>query len=362
MSIGKQIVGLLCRRVSAWVVLACSLALTYAAWHLSSQAVHREARLRFQSRAEDVRAAISLRILVDRHALEGGAALFETVESISRVQFRNYAKKLRLTQEYPGIRGIGFILSVPAGQLDRHIAAVRKEGFPDYRVFPECKRDQYFPVVYNEPLEGANLSLLGFDMRTEATRREALDHARDTGEARISGIVRLVGETEQAAALGFVMYIPVYAKGQAVLTVEQRRQALVGFVFSTFRVNELMKGVLGANLLGVRFRVFDGDIADPALLLYGGDAAAGGPAGTTPGADGPPLHSGTLHVKHGGRRWMLQFESLGKAMGDEELQPAMVAAAGLTVDLLLFWMVASLATIAGRATELAETLGRCFRR
>ena len=40
------------------------------------------------------------------------------------------------------------------------------------------------------------------------------------------------------------MYVPVYRKGEATGTVEKRRDAIVGWVYSPYRMDDLMIGIL----------------------------------------------------------------------------------------------------------------------
>ena len=123
-------VVLLHKPATSWVILACSLALTFAAWFLSDRSVHREAEDRFHFRTEDVHASIGRRIAYYEHVLESTVALFQSSESLSRDEFHQYVTTLRLDRTYPGIQGVGFNLRVPSEQLDQHIAAMRRGGLP----------------------------------------------------------------------------------------------------------------------------------------------------------------------------------------------------------------------------------------
>jgi CHASE1-domain containing sensor protein len=108
---------------------------------------------------------------------------------------------------------------------------VRAEGFPDYTIHPEGQRTEYTPVVYLEPFRGRNLRTLGYDMYSEPVRHATMDRARDSGGTAISGKVTLLQETDRDIQSGFLMYIPVYRKDRDLVTVEQRRAALLGYVY-----------------------------------------------------------------------------------------------------------------------------------
>jgi len=73
-----------------------------------------------------------------------------------------------------------------------HEKTIRTEGFPDYAIHPAGKRPQYSSIVYIEPFDGRNLRAFGYDMYADPTCRQAMEQARDTGEAALSGKVTLV--------------------------------------------------------------------------------------------------------------------------------------------------------------------------
>jgi len=84
-------------------------------------------------------------------------------------------------------------------------------------------------------------------MWSNEMRRNAMARVRDTGEASTSGIITLVQETSIDVQRGFLTYLPLYRNGMPVDTVDQRREAIVGWVYSPFRMGDLMKGILGGG-------------------------------------------------------------------------------------------------------------------
>src|SRR5437870_4777086 len=96
----------------------------------------------------------------------------------------------------------------------------------------------------------------------DPARRAAMERARDSGEATITGRLTLAGDAyrpAQAIQPGFVMYVPVY-RGEAMpVSVDARAEALSGFVFAVFRAQDLMRGILDESSLQVLdMRVYDG--------------------------------------------------------------------------------------------------------
>ena len=54
--------------------------------------------------------------------------------------------------------------------------------------------------------------------------------------------------TERVQA-GFLMYLPVYKNGATCDTVDNRRANIIGWVYSPFRMNDLMTGLHGVHVL-----------------------------------------------------------------------------------------------------------------
>ena len=104
------------------------------------------------------------------------------------------------------------------------------------------QREEYFPVYFIEPYEGNEMAL-GFDLASNPTRLEALRRSRDTGQTVATARITLVQET--ADQFGFLVFMPVYHKGSAVKTVEDRRKNLQGFVLGIFRVDAIIKEACG---------------------------------------------------------------------------------------------------------------------
>lgn len=251
------------------VALAIALGLTVAAWGLASVYVRSQTEAEFHGEAQQFEAQLVERMNSYEEVLLAGVALFGVNGGwVSRDQWIAFTKTLDLSSRFPGIQGYGFAERVRASNLSEHVERVRGEGYPQYTVFPEGQRDEYVPAVYLEPLDARNQRAFGFDMFSEATRRAAMERARDTGEPTISGKVRLVQENGTDVQPGFLLYAPVYAPGLPIDTVEQRREALVGYVYSPFRARDFMAGLEKAAPVELALRIYDGEDLTQDSLIF----------------------------------------------------------------------------------------------
>lgn len=341
----------------AWLVLVIALLATAWEWHLTKMEVLERSQLRFDSRVDQVTSAISNRMQNYQQMLTGGTALFAAVKDVSRGQWATYVTKLHIERNYPGIQGIGFAKRVQADEHAAHIEKVRSEGFSHYSIQPPGERKEYFPIIYLEPFSGRNLRAFGYDMFSEKVRNAAMQQARDSGLATLSGKVTLVQETHEDRQAGFLMYLPVYREGASLASVEQRRAALLGFVYSPFRMHDLMRGSLGTLGNDIDLDIFDGRQMNAASLMY--DAAND----FETSQETPNAFSKVLPLEIAGHTWTIRLKSLPsfeKSMSSNE--PIIILISGLILSGLLFTIAWSLATTRSRAVALANRMTAALRR
>ena len=243
---------------SAWLILLLSIVLTVGAYILTDHFVKKRAQDQFNFRVQEIQQAVTYRLFLYEQVLWSGAALMNASSEVTRADFRHFVDTLHIAERWPGIQGIGYAVVVPPGQLQSHIASIRAEGFPDYTVKPAGQRDQYTAIVYLEPFDWRNQRAFGYDMYSNPVRRAAMDRARDTGKAAISGLITLVQETKEDVQRGFLIYVPIYSGKTIPNTVAARRSSLRGWIYAPFRAGDLMHGILRQQEDQIHLRLYDG--------------------------------------------------------------------------------------------------------
>jgi len=306
----------------------------------------------FELHAREVIGSIEERLRQHEQILLGGAGLFDASESVDRAEWHSYVERLSLSQSYQGIQGVGFSQAIRPADLQAHIAAIRAEGFPDYTVRPPGERSLYTSIIYLEPFSGRNLAAFGYDMMSETIRAKAMRMAAESGKAAISGKVKLVQEMHGKEQAGFLMYLPIYRKHQLLATPEQRWEALQGFVYSPYRIDDLMKGMLGNRALMLDFVVFDGEEeAEGARMYTSVDGRAAQVRRT------PPEMSASRTIQAYGHRWNVRLHSSPAFEADfhSPLETAILMLGG-GISVLLFALVSILVFRRERAEELARQM------
>ncbi|MDP1667263.1 MAG: CHASE domain-containing protein [Methylobacter sp.] len=308
----------------------------------------------FTFHCDEARLKIVARLDAHKQTLLSAAAMFDASETVTRQEWHRFAQRLLNDEHFNGIQGLGFSARIPAEQLTAHQTQLRTEGFPDYTVRPEGKRDAYTAIIFLEPFSGLNLRAFGYDMYSEPVRRAAMEQARDENKASLSGKVTLVQEAAKEKQAGTLMYTPVYQKNRPVDTVEQRRAALLGWVYSPFRMGDLLNKLMpdseDATAAHVHLRVYDGRTAQAEKLLY--NSAEPSYAGTA-----APLSIVEIVTDFNGTVWTLQFEQIAGMQGGIDYSKMwIILGAGVLSSLLLFLLLRSYLNMTINAIKMAHEL------
>ncbi|MEK6245829.1 MAG: EAL domain-containing protein [Pseudomonadota bacterium] len=356
---------------AAWLVLAAGVVLSAAAAYAVQRQVEREARLKFESAVSDAKAAVDTRVNDYADVLRGVRGLFAAMDTVNRAEFARYLQNLNLGSRYPGIQVIHYSRRITAEQRPAFEAMMRGDtsvdprGYPDFAIRPAGIRPEYVVALYVEPMAG-NERALGLDLGGDPVRLAALERTRDSGQLTASGSIALALDPKRHP--GFAMRLAIYRKDASAATAAERQAAFSGVVSASFVAIDLMRGVLSEPFLQkVHVRIHDaGFLGNPSglapptaeNLMFDSDRLHGrepAPQGLWDAAM-PSLRS-VSDLEVGGRRWNLYF-SARQGFGDafDRWPPWFVLLGGVTVSLLLFGLIRSLATTGSRAVELANRI------
>lgn len=248
--------------------------------------------------AEDT---IQARLATYLAMLRAGAGLIASQQkTVEREEFRLFVDQLQTANQYPGIQGIGFSARLPGDAAAARREIEERYLLSDFSIYPPGDREEIHSIIHLEPMDRRNRAAIGYDMFSDAIRREAMMRARDTGMPAASGRVQLVQEIdEKAAQAGFLIYMPVYRSGGVPETLDERRRTLLGFVYSPFRADDLMRGIFGfAARAPIDFEIYDGAIEPNNLLHRSFDAKPE-----------PELYADTRPIEVAGREWTIRYWS-----------------------------------------------------
>lgn len=299
-------------------VFATSVVTTAELLQNETRSAHQDLAYKMESATVDVEFSVQERMRAYEQILTGARGLFESSDEVTSEEFRQYVKVLSLEKRYPEI--VGVLMSRMPSSASAPV-----------------------PIAYVEPFNDANAKLLGFDNFSNASRKEAMETARDSGSVVVSQNAYQIRDRAGESAAGSVIFLPVYERGRPHSTVAERRANTYGWVSVSFRTKDFMQETLGRHLNSIRVEIYDGSKADSKNLRY--DSHPSRTSGK------PPLFRLEKRFRAFDREWTLVTESLPvfEATLNQD-RPNFVLALGTatTISLtFLFWLL-----IRGRADML----------
>ena len=182
-------------------------------------------------------------VLRSLETLHGIGALFTVRGEVSRAEFRAYVAGALARQTE--LQALAWDARVAAAERPACESRARAEGFRDFafrdeepgrHARPVAGRDEYFPVMYLEPLE-RNQDAFGFDVGSEPLRRASAG----AGARRRRGCRRprrCGWRRKRARSSAFSS--SSRSTAAAPIDVAERRAALSGFAVAVFRIGDLV--------------------------------------------------------------------------------------------------------------------------
>jgi len=340
-----------------WVA-ALSLAITFGLWQHERQSDTAHLRASFDFALRQSTTRIEQRMASYEQMLRGVQGLFAASRNnVDRGNFNAYVDALLAGSDFAGLQAIAYVPLLQAERLAGYVAAQRSSGAPTFTVRPPGPREAYAPITYVAPATGRTLGVQGYDPFSDPVRRAAMLQARDSGRAALTARLKLVGETADEQH-GFLMFLPLYASGQAIDTIAQRREHLVGWVSAGFRMNDLMSSLYGESTPAVALRVHDGTGLQDDTLMYRSvpDEPVSSNAGTA-------LFTAQEYLVVAGHTWTLEVHTLPEFDKRHRRDAAtVILVAGIGLSLLLALLTYQLATARSRAHGVARTMTAELRR
>ncbi|HLX02593.1 MAG TPA: CHASE domain-containing protein, partial [Trinickia sp.] len=336
------------------LVLTAALGLTWIVWDHERQAARHELLSQFDFALGDAVSRVDQRMATYQLMLRGVQSLFSATGTLDRARFRDYVDTLSLDPTFSGIQAIGIAQWVPAARRAAHVAEMRRAGLTRYAIQPGGARDDYAPIIQREPYVGRNRNRVGFDTWADPARRNAMERARDSGMAAITGKLRLAVDQDDDTHPGFIMYLPIYARGRPQDNVAERRENLIGWVYASFHMRDIIASLYGEAPPGLTLAVYDGVEPSPASLMHRSSQAAA--------ERQPPALSASEYLVVAGHDWTLTLSASDafKARFGRHAE-MVIALAGTGLSLLLALLAWLLVTGRGRAMRLASAMTRELR-
>ncbi len=289
----------------------------------------------FESKCRGVESKIQIQLKACAQTLYSSSAFIAGSDSITRTEWNEFQTLNKSLTELPGIQGIGYITIVPRQRLAHFEKQIKEEGLVDFKIRPEGDRESYTTVIYLEPFKGKNVNVIGYDAFTETVRQKVMISARDHDVATISDKIILIQDADQKVA-GALMVAPVFKRGAPKATIEERKVAIKGWVFSAFRMNDFISQVITEwDYNEIRLRIFDESKSNPENLLFDSDYLSTAHSES-------PYKEFDVKMNFNGKTWILNFNRYHPTVGIFSTRAVFVFGGGIIISILLFILTVSL--------------------
>ena len=328
------------------VGIVISIILAYYVKKENDKEQHQE----FEVSSNDIRDKIENRLSAYVQFSRTSSSFFMSSDTVTRSEWNYFFEKSKISENLIGFQGLAYLAQVSRKQLSSFTKHISRELNDVYEVFPETKEAYYTPIIYIEPAE-KNEKALGFNSSSNSNMRNAIEIARDSNKVTITDKVILVQEVEAEPKPGIVIYAPVYNKNLLINTIEQRREAIKGWVAISLRMHDFMDGVMGDFDLGVEkhigLKIFDNDSLSNNHLLYDSQL-------NIKNYDSKKHNLLIKTIQVNTKKWLLQFSKPKTPMIN--IGSVTVFLIGLVISLLLSLLMFSLFNTVSFGKSLAKKL------
>ena len=308
------------------LTLLMVFALTMVAFFSARNQERERRQIEFDNFAQSVATNIQAQLKQYLVILRDTTAMFDASEHITRQEFERYAAGI--SSQYPGLVGLSFSEVVPGAERAAYEARIRAEGFTDFSIreydvagnlVQAAERAEYLPVTFIAPFRSA---VHGFDNLSTTNRREALQHASETGELAATGPAQLVQAPDNVH--GALIFSPLFTAAPVPGAVRHLR----GFVAAAFYLPKMLETSLdNINTRGIEFVVEDSAAPPTQRLLFESHPGAGGDRNAARGAD---MLRWDKQLLIAGRNWHVHaFENPVLRVGQQNWTVWFVLAGGL---------------------------------
>ena len=138
----------------------------------------------------------------------GSAAVVDIDGTIGRAGFDAFADAVARATN---VRAIGYepiVADADRAAFEARIGSPITESGPSGQRVPAATRPTYVPLLWTSPEVGSAATVIGFDVASDATRNEALEAARDSGETAFSAPIHRQTDGQLAVFVAQALYRP----------------------------------------------------------------------------------------------------------------------------------------------------------
>jgi signal transduction histidine kinase len=165
---------------------------------------------------------------------------------LDRATWSTFVETYPLEKKFPAITRLAVTRIVQPEERDEVLARLSEQYSQPIQISGDTPNEPINIILYSSPEGQTTINNIGFNVYSSPDRKVAVDRATDTNSVSMTDQTQLVlnardGKMQNEAA--FIMYAPYYKPGVALNTVQERRDAIQGHAFATFKTGEVFEQI-----------------------------------------------------------------------------------------------------------------------
>jgi PAS domain S-box-containing protein len=333
----------------AFLLLIVTALISVALYFYIDSKVDSDQQLAFDDATEAVSNRISNRYDGFENTLLNMKSLFDNSYVVRDV----FESNARLPYEsYPAIQGFFRTFESDDFMLDEYIYNSQREGYYDFYVYPEGRRDNYNVIQFFYPFDN-NYHLMGYDVATDSVLYSAIQKAKYNEEIVNTPVYEFRKDTSS-----FFIVAPAFLPGEDIATEEDIESFYDGALMLELNSKQFFENALGAAIAtdsSIVYRVYDSDGSNDVVFESDNSKLLD--------SDYTPLLESTVEIPLSDRSFRVEYYTIPGFGGTfQQYLPLLTLIVSLILSFVLFGFVISVITSRARAEELAERMTRSQRR
>ncbi|MBS0198602.1 MAG: CHASE domain-containing protein [Planctomycetes bacterium] len=346
-------------KVAAAVVLLTGTGAAVVAAAFSNYQDDETNNARFLRLTDRLQTEIERRLNVFATGLRAARGLWLAKEDVRRGEFAAMVRGLDLGREFPGAMGIGYIRRVDRGGVEEFLRKTRADGAPGFELKTTDGADDLYVVEFIEPVE-PNKEAVGYDIGSDPVRRTAADRAMLAGSAMITDPIVL--KQVPGGAPGILYLLPVYDGEKPAETEEERRDALMGWVYMPIALSTALRGAADSVNGELDFEISRWAERGAFELIYDDDhLIKGTPELLRSGNFESPGARASSRLEVGGQIWTLAQTATDRYISESHAGAWEAGVGGVVMAVLSAGLVLVLSNTADRARAIADEATKSLR-
>ena len=165
---------------------------------------------------------------------------------VDRASWNAFVDTYRLSENFPAISRLAVTRIVRPEERESYLAQLSQQYGQEITI-KSAAADRIVNILsYSSPERQTTLNNIGYNVLSDRSRAVAVEKSTDTNSVVMTDQLELLlnasnNQTEEGAA--FLMYAPYYRQGAPLDTVEQRRDAVQGHAFASFRTEKVFEQI-----------------------------------------------------------------------------------------------------------------------